>query len=52
MLSTYIRDTWGKVHYYARIPEGVREGDELRMFVWNTGSNEMLVKNLCLSLYQ
>jgi len=42
---------WDKVRYYAKVPEDIREGDIMRMMIWNIGKNEMYVKSVCLELY-
>lgn len=43
---------WGNVYYFVKIPETMREGDEINMFVWNTGKQELFIDDLCLELYK
>ncbi len=46
------KDKWGYVYYFVKIPEGIRDGDEIRMDVWNIGKQEILFDNLCLEIYR
>ncbi len=43
---------WGNVYFFIRIPRNMKDGDKIRLFVWNTGHRELFVKSLCVELYK
>jgi hypothetical protein len=51
-LEYYELDKWGYVYYYVKIPENLKDGDEIGLYVWNTGKRELLIDDLCLEVYK
>jgi dolichyl-phosphate-mannose-protein mannosyltransferase len=43
---------WGYVYYFAAVPKNLRDGDEIKLYVWNTCKTEMYIDDLCLELYK
>jgi len=43
---------WGQVWYYIRIPQGLEDGDEIRLDIWNIGHQDIFFDNICLELYK
>jgi len=43
---------WGKVWFYVPIPDGLDDGDQIRLDVWNIGWQELLLDDICLELYR
>ncbi|WP_345077045.1 glycosyltransferase family 39 protein [Nemorincola caseinilytica] len=51
LFSSNIR-TWGRVHYFVRIPEGLNEHDMIKLFAWSTDLTEIYVDDLTIELYK
>lgn len=45
-------DKWGHIYYYYRIPPDLKDGDRIRLDVWNIGKQELYMDNICLELYR
>ncbi len=43
---------WGYVYYFAAIPKNLRDGEELKLYIWNTCKTDILVDDLCLEAYK
>jgi len=43
---------WGYVYFYIRIPENMKSGDVIKLYVWNFPQTELFVDDLCLELYE
>lgn len=45
-------DRWGNVHYFARVPKGMKDGDDVELGIWNLSKSEMFVDSIKLELYK
>jgi hypothetical protein len=43
---------WGKIWFYVPIPDGLEEGDQIRMDVWNIGWQPIYIDDVCMELYR
>ena len=43
---------WGYVYYYVRVPAGLQDGDDIKLFVWNIGKRPLYMDDICLELYK
>lgn len=51
-LNHYEHRRWGEVYYFVKIPDDLKEGDEIILDVWNNYQHEAYVDDLCLQLYK
>jgi hypothetical protein len=43
---------WGVVYFFLKLPKNLKNGDSLRLYVWNDGKKELYMDDLCLELYK
>ena len=48
----YKTDKWGYVYFYVKIPNNLKDGDLIKLFVWNLGKLDIYIDDLCLELYK
>ena len=48
----YHEDRWGPVYSFIKLPNDVKEGDEIKVFIWNIGKQELMMDNVCIDLYE
>jgi hypothetical protein len=51
-LNHYDNDRWGYVHYYARIPRDMHDGDKIELGIWNISKTEMFIDSMKLEVYK
>jgi hypothetical protein len=51
-LNHYELEKWGRVYYYARVPDSIKEGDLVELDVWNLAKKDLQLDDLCLELYK
>jgi len=51
-LSHLFLNKWGNVYFFVKVPQGLVDGDQIRLDVWNIGKQEMFFDNICLELYK
>lgn len=43
---------WGPVSYFVRIPKNIKQGDLIKLIIWNIGKVELFADDLCLEIYR
>ncbi len=43
---------WGSVHYFIKVPHGLKANDQLSVTIWNIGKSPLLVKQLKFELFR
>lgn len=43
---------WGAVYFFARIPEDVKDDDDIKVELWNIGKLPMLLDDICIEAYR
>jgi hypothetical protein len=43
---------WGVVSFFVKVPEGLSDGDVMKVYIWDLGKSELYVDDVCLELYQ
>lgn len=43
---------WGPVYFYAKIPGNIKEGDVIKLYLWNSGKMPLYMDDLALELYK
>ncbi len=51
-IEDYELITWGYVYFYIRVPHNLKDGDDIDLYVWNTGKRELYLDDLCMELYK
>lgn len=48
----YRQNKWNEIAYFVRIPENMKDGDPIGLFIWSPGKTELYMDDLCLELYK
>ena len=51
-LQKYRDNLWGYTPFFVEVPKGLRDNDEIQLFIWNVGKQELFVNSLSLQLYK
>ena len=52
-LTYFKTNTWSTVYFFTKVPKFLKDGDKIRLMVWNNQSNLSLnIKNISLDLYK
>ncbi len=51
-LNYYKTGQWGYVYFYTRIPAGMKDGDVIKLFVWNYARTDIYMDDLKVELYR
>lgn len=51
-LENCTTDKWGHVYFYAKVPAGMKNGDEIKMYVANGAKVDLYLDDLCLEIYK
>jgi hypothetical protein len=51
-LDHFEKDKWDYVYFYIRIPQDIRDGDNVELYLWNLKKREIYVDDICLELYK
>lgn len=51
-LQKYRDNVWGYTPFFVELPKGLQDNDEIRLFIWNVGKQNLFVNNLSLQLYR
>ena len=43
---------WGAVHFFAPVPPGMQNGDEVHLSVWNMGRKQIDLADMCIEYYK
>lgn len=51
-LYHFVRDVWGNVHFFVKIPDDLKQDDKIKLSIWNIPKRELYADDLLLELYE
>ncbi len=43
---------WGVVSFFVKVPDGLTDGDVMKVYIWDLGKSELYIDDVCLELYK
>jgi hypothetical protein len=50
--NSFQQNKWGEVYFFVKVPDGLQEGDILKLGTWNMAKKPLYTDYFCLELYE